>query len=241
MLSVKFYNVAQGSDEWYRLRIGRPTASNFHRIVTPKGEPSKQAVPYLYRLVAERLLNETLDDDLGFVKYVRDGQEREPQAVALFNFTNEVQLEPGGFVTTNDGRLGASPDRVLKGMKEGVEVKCPAPQTQLRYLLDGPGDDYRAQVQGQMLVGEFQAMHFYSFHPQMPPYHKITLPDRHYQAALRSALSAFCDALDATYERAKALGPYAVTRHAVLPAELAYGDVPIKVLHPEVDLGDAPA
>jgi YqaJ-like viral recombinase domain len=242
MLSVKFYNVAQGSDEWYRLRIGRPTSSQFHRIVTPKGEPSKQAMAYLYRLVAERLLNETLDDDIGFVSYVRDGKEREPQAVQLFNFTNEVQLEPGGFITTDDGRLGASPDRVLKGMKEGVEVKCPAPQTQIKYLLDGPGDDYRAQVQGHLLVADaFQAVHFYTFHPQMPPFHKVTLPDRHYQVALRSALSAFCDALDIMHERAKSLGAYAVTRRAVTPAELAYGDVPIKIVNPEDNLGDAPA
>jgi len=75
----------------------------------------------------------------------------------------------------------------------------------------------------------------------MPPFHKVTLPDRHYQVALRSALSAFCDALDIMHERAKSLGAYAVTRRAVTPAELAYGDVPIKIVNPEDNLGDAPA
>lgn len=231
---MKFYNVAQGSEEWYRLRIGRPTASNFHKIVTPKGEPSRQAVAYMYRLVAERLLNETLDDEIGFVSYVRDGREREPQAVALFNFTNEVQLEPGGFITTDDGRLGASPDRVLRGMREGVEIKCPAPQTQIKYLLEGPGDDYRAQVQGHLLVADqFRAVHFYTYHPQMPSFHKVTLPDVHYQTALRSALGAFCDALDVVHERAKSLGAYAVTRRTVAPAEIAYGEPEIKIVNPE--------
>lgn len=235
---MKFYDVSQGSEAWYRLRLGRPTASNFHRIVTAKGEPSKQAMAYLYRLTAERLLNETLDDELGFVSYVRDGREREPQAVALFNFMNEVELQPGGFITTNDGRIGASPDRTLKGMKEGVEIKCPAPQTQIKYLLDGPGDDYRAQVQGHLLVADmFQAVHFYTYHPQMPPYHKVTVPDRHYQVALRGALNAFCDALEVMYERAKGLGAYAVTRAAVTPAELAYGEPQIKIVNPEI--GDA--
>jgi hypothetical protein len=239
MLSMKFYNVQQGSAEWYRLRLGRPTSSQFHRIVTAKGEPSRQAVPYLYRLVAERLLNETLDDDIGFVSYVRDGKEREPQAVALFNFMNEVELQPGGFITTNDGRLGASPDRMLKGMKEGVEVKCPAPQTQIKYLLDGPGDDYRPQVQGHLLVADsFQAVHFYTYHPQMPPFHKVTVPDRHYQVALRGALNAFCDALEVMYERAKGLGSYVVTRSAITPEEHAYGEPPLQIINPEVGGSD---
>ena len=53
---MKFFPVQQGSAQWYELRVGRPTSSNFHKIVTGKGEPSKQAIKYLYRLVAERLL-----------------------------------------------------------------------------------------------------------------------------------------------------------------------------------------
>ena len=40
---MKFYEVEQGSRRWYEIRAGRPTASNFHRIITPKGEPSRQA------------------------------------------------------------------------------------------------------------------------------------------------------------------------------------------------------
>ena len=45
---MKFYDVEQGSARWYQLRLGRPTTSNFHRIVTAKGEPSKQALAYMY-------------------------------------------------------------------------------------------------------------------------------------------------------------------------------------------------
>lgn len=233
---MKLYRVEQGSVDWYRLRVGRPTSSNFHRIVTPKGEPSKQAVKYLYRLVAERLLHESMDDEIGFVQWVARGKEQEPNAVAQFQFVNDVELEPGGFVTTDDGRIGASPDRLFKSHKEALEFKAPAPWTQLQYLLEGPGEDYRAQVQGQMLVGEFDAVHFYSFHPQMPPCHKVTLPDRHYIPVLRAALNSFCDILDATTERARALGVYAVVRRVETPADVAYQadeDVQLKLVNPE--------
>ena len=230
---MKFYNVQQGSEDWYRLRVGKPTASMFHKIITPKGEPSKQSIDYLYRLLAERMLNETMDDEIGFVKWVAQGKEREPQAVALYEFMSERKLEPGGFITTDDGRIGASPDRVSRDMKEGYEIKCPAPWTLLKYHLDSLGDEYRAQVQGHLLVGDqFQAVHFWAYHPQMPPFHRITLPDKNFQSALRGALNAFCDALDIMTERARSLGAYAVTRRAVTPAELAYGETAIKVVVP---------
>jgi hypothetical protein len=234
---MKFFRVQQGSAEWYERRMGRPSASNFHKIVTPKGEPSRQAVKYLYRLVAERLLHETMDDQIGFVQWVEWGKNQEANACAQFNFTNEVQLEPGGLVTTDDGRIVASPDRLLRGMSEGVEVKCPAPWTQVEYLLDGPGDDYRPQVQGQLLIGEFRAVHFYAWHPQMPPLHKVTLPEPNFQGTLIGALHAFCDALDVMTERARMLGAYAVMRRVQRPQDAAYGDPadtpPLTIIDPE--------
>ena len=241
---MKLYRVEQGSAEWYRIRLGRPTASNFHKIVTPKGAPSKQAVNYLYRLVAERLLNESQDDEIGFVKWVSHGKEQEPNAVAQFEFVNDIKLEPGGFVTSNDGRIGASPDRIFPGHKEGLEFKSPAPWTQLRYLLEGPEDDYIAQVQGHLLVAdEFEAVHFYAYHPRTPPFHKVTLREPRYQSILRGALSAFCDALDTTTERARALGAYAVVTRVERPADIAYGqpeDEQLKLVMPEgEDWGDA--
>ena len=241
---MRLHRVEQGSVEWYRLRLGKPTSSNFHKIVTPLGAPSKQAVKYLYRLVAERLLHETMDDEIGFVKWVAQGKEQEPYAVKQFEFVNEVELEPGGFVTSNDGRVGASPDRIFKGHKESLEIKSPAPWTQLQYLLEGPDDAYIAQTQGHLLVGdEFDCVHFYSYNARTPPFHKVILPDRRYQAILASALDSFCDILDATTERAKALGAFAEVRRVETPSDIAYQQdeyVQLRLINPEEgDLGDA--
>lgn len=234
---MKFYQVDQGSLDWYRLRLGRPTSSNFHKIITPKGAPSRQAATYLYKLVAERLLNETQDSDLGFVEWIRRGKEQEPNAVAQFEFVNDVKLEPGGFCTTDDGRIGASPDRIFGNHRESMEIKCPAPWTQLKYLLEGPEEDYIAQVQGHLLVSEFDAVHFYSYHPQTPSFHRLTLPDRHYIAMLRGVLNTFCDVLDATTERARALGAYVVARRVETPSDIAYQadeDMQLKlIINPE--------
>jgi hypothetical protein len=77
-------------------------------------------------------------------------------------------------------------------------------------------------VQGQILVGGFEAVHFYAWHPRCPPFHKITLPDPTFQAALRSHLTRFCDVLDQKTEQARALGAYAVMRRVETPGEIAY-------------------
>lgn len=243
---MRFHRVEQGSVEWYKLRLGIPTASNFHKIITPSGAPSKQAVNYLYRLIAERLLNESQDDEIGYVKWVGHGKEQEPNAVVQFEFVNDVVLEAGGFVTSNDRRIGASPDRLFPGHKEGMEVKCPAPWTQLKYLLEGPGEDHKAQVQGHLLVAdEFEAVHFYAYHPRTPPFHRVTLRDASYQGALASAVNAFCDVLDTQTERARAVGAYAVVRRVERPVDLAYQPdefVQLRLVNPEEgDLGDGSA
>ena len=47
------HNCKQGGPEWNELRLGRPTASLFERIITPaKAEMSKQSDGLLHQLVA---------------------------------------------------------------------------------------------------------------------------------------------------------------------------------------------
>ena len=220
---TKLHRVDQGTAEWYKLRLGIPTASMFHKIVTPTGKLSTQAAEYRYRLIAERLLQDTMDQ-MPQVEWVDRGKAIQPQAEAQFSLVNDVELEPGGFVTTDDGRLGCSPDALIlrPSSAQPVEIKCPAPWTQIGYLLDGPGDHYRPQVQGQLLVGNFDVAHFYSYHPQMPACHVLTQRDNNYIKLLSSALWEFCDRLDADTERARALGAYVVITNFETPVEKTY-------------------
>ena len=51
-------DVLQGSEQWHALRLGKPTASAFDKIVTPKKcDLSAASHAYALRLVSERLLN----------------------------------------------------------------------------------------------------------------------------------------------------------------------------------------
>ncbi|RJO72888.1 MAG: hypothetical protein C4523_02640 [Myxococcales bacterium] len=213
--------VAQGSDEWLALRLGIPTASNFHRVVTKKkAELSAQAADYALRLVAERLLNMPTESSFSN-PWMERGKDLEDMAVQQYQFQFDVETVAVSFITTDDGSIGCSPDRLVVGSRRvAVEIKCPSPHVHLGYLLDGMTDDYKPQVQGQILVAELERADLYAFHPHCPPALIQTAPDEPYIAKLSDALKRFCGTLDDMHRRALALGAFQPLRRVSTPALL---------------------
>lgn len=201
-------DIAQGSQDWFAARRGIPTASEFHLVVTPtRGDLSKSARKYAYRLLAERLLNFTTQTLEG-QHWIERGKDLEPMAVNQFELVLGIETEPVGLIVTDDGALAASPDRLVIGRPEAVEIKCPAPHTHIGYLLDGPSDDYRPQVQGQLLVGKLELVHFYSYSERMPPCLVSTPRDEPYIEKLSTTLGQFGEMLAQLEERARSLGMF---------------------------------
>jgi hypothetical protein len=204
---MKIIDVEQGTEAWLKARLGIPTASEFHRIITAvKGDLSKQARKYAHQLVAETLLGEPLDTGIGSLEWIMRGKLLEPQAVQQYEFTTDTETRAVGFVTTDCGRLGCSPDRLIIGQRGGLEIKCTAPATHMGFLIDGPGDDYRQQVQGQLAIAELDYVDLYAFHPSLPPVQIRTYRDEPYIAKMRSALTEFLDMRDEMLLKAKAGG-----------------------------------
>lgn len=198
---MKAHAVLQGSDAWRRLRLGIPTSSCFDKIVTPTGRMSvakdgkgfsQQARKYAHQLVAETLLGRALDDDLDGLRWIVRGKELEPDAAKLYEMMHGCRTLPIGFITTDDGTVGCSPDRLIDGLHAGLEIKCPAPNTHVGYMVDG-FEDYAAQVQGQLFVAEFEWVDRMAFHPELPPVIVRTYRDEPFIKGLASALDAFLD------------------------------------------------
>ena len=151
-------NIApQGSEDWHRARAGVVTASMFkvarEKLKTgpDKGQPSKAARDYAFRLAIEGLSGLPLDE--GFTTWqMTRGIELEPEARAAHELHAGVIVQQAGFVTTDCGRFGASADGLIDE-NGGAEYKCLVSPERLREtLLNNSIDEFLDQVQGGMWI-----------------------------------------------------------------------------------------
>lgn len=190
---MKIYNCEQRSLEWHNLRIGIPTASNFKKIVTPKGKLSTQADGFMNTLLAEWALGCQLDTPTS--TYMEIGTDREPESVAAYEFETGRETTEVGFVTTNDGMIGCSPDRLV-GDAGILELKNPAAQTHVGYLRSRAiEEEYKPQLQGNLYVCEREWIDIQSYYPALPSVIIRVARDEAYIGALSSALGEFLDNL----------------------------------------------
>ena len=157
----------QGSETWFQAKAGRPGASSFDKIITTKGEPSKQRQDYLYELAGERIVGRQTD---GYTNHhMQRGIELESEGRALFELIHDVELRQVGLVYQDETkRVLCSPDGLLDSA--GFEQKNPMLKTHVKYLLAGKlPSDYYQQVHGSMWVCGFEKWFFMSNYPGMPP------------------------------------------------------------------------
>jgi len=186
----------QGSEEWFALRRGRVTASQFKRIITPaKGEYSKQAHDYMRDLLVECF---TPDYARFLGNWMTErGTEMEPEARKAFEVHTGITTEQVAFVTSTRWKdvVGCSPDSLIKDDSgeyvAGLEIKCPSPFTHAEYIEAGTlPDEYKAQVHGSMAVTGLNRWHFWSYYPGLAPFHLVVDRDD-YTAKLEAALDRF--------------------------------------------------
>lgn len=200
--------MAQYSDEWWTARCGIPTCSEFDQIITAaKAELSKSAQKYASRLIAERKCNNPKFFSERFIsRSMAAGRETEPRARNWYamNF-DHYQVAQVGFLTTDDGLLGGSPDAVIglsddKKSCDGIlELKCPEPDTHISYMVDPDSllMDYRQQVHGHLVVSGCQWVDIVSYCDGYDAVILRTTPND-YTKKLAEALRGFLNLLDST-------------------------------------------
>ena len=188
-------DVEQGTEEWFAARLGIPTASGFDKIVTTKGEPSKQALKYMYQLAGERVSG--IKEESYESAAMRRGKDVEQEARDFYELTQGVEiLKVGVCYPDKKKRYGSSPDGLI-GEDGGVEIKCPIMSTHVGYLLDGGLPmDYFQQVQGNLLVTGREWWDFLSYYPGLKPLLIRITPDKDFLKALSAQIEIFCKNLD---------------------------------------------
>ncbi len=158
----------QGTQEWLDARLGRPSASQFSKLITTAGKPSASADEYINILIAERILGES--EPIYVNEWMQRGTELEPEARAMYELMHSVDVEEVGFILDDSGEFGCSPDGLI-GEDGGVEFKCPAPKNHIAWSRKGecPSKHY-AQVQGCLYITGREWWDFMSYHPDMKPF-----------------------------------------------------------------------
>ena len=166
--NLKILQADQGTQEWLEARLGRPSASQFCKLVTTAGKPSASADDYISELIAERITGER--EPIYVNEWMQRGTELEPEARATYEFIHGVDVKEVGFILDDSGEFGCSPDGLV-GEDGGVEFKCPAPKNHIAWSRKGvcPSKHY-AQVQGCLYITGRKWWDFMSYHPEMKPF-----------------------------------------------------------------------
>lgn len=213
------YTFEQSSPEWYEVRRGIPTASEFSSVLA-KGrgsEESRTRRTYLLKLAGE-ILTGDLMENYSNADFIR-GKQMEPEARELYQFIADDPVAQVGFILNPDAKAGCSPD-ALVGNSGLLEIKTALPHLLIDKLLRGDfPPEHKAQCQGALWVSEREWIDIAVYWPKLPLFTKRAHRDEAYIADLAKAVDAFNAELAETVERVRRYAP-APSLKAVLAASV---------------------
>lgn len=201
---IKIHDCEQGSPEWFKARMGLPTASEFDAIMTTgKGKaPSETRLTYLRKLAGEILTGDPMQ--VATSRDLERGKLFEDEARNFYSFEHDAEPQRVGFIT--NGNKGCSPDSLI-GDDGGLEIKVALPHIQIKRLqLNELPDEHRAQVQGGIWICEREWWDFVSYCPKLPLLVVRVPRDNGYIANLSGEVDKFNDELAATVEQIRRYG-----------------------------------
>lgn len=196
---IQVFNCDQGTEEWFRARMGIPTASEFHTVMASGagGGDSKTRRTYMHKLAGEIITDQPMENYTN--GHMERGHEMEDDARRLYAFMADAEIEQVGFIRS--GSKGCSPDSLI-GESGMLEIKSKLPHLLIPILLrDEFPAEHKAQCQGALWVAEREWIDITVYWPKMPLFTKRAYRDETYIATIANAVKAFNEELAATVEQ----------------------------------------
>lgn len=192
-------DVEQGSDEWLEARLGLPTASEMHcllsngRLLPPFGEG---ALTLLDRLAAERFTGLSASGFKGN-DHTERGHVVEPIAVqAYIDSGHATAMDVIGAGIMLAKGVGASPDRLI-GSDGGLEIKSKEAKGMVTLLRNSKVDkSHITQMQINMWVSGRKWWDYFVYCDGLPPFYQRFEPDLELHAKLDERVPLFLALLD---------------------------------------------
>ena len=210
---MKILTCQQGSLAWLLARSQCATASELGSLITPTLKLRTGEMPhsYLCRKLAERWLGRPIATFSGGA--MEQGTILEEEAIPWYELRHKCTVRRVGFITTDDGAFGCSPDGLMGDC--GLEIKCPQEHTHVKWLLeDACPQDHYLQVQGGMAVTGLSQWEFVSYCRNMPPLVVRVARDEKVQEVIAEAVSEFAGLMEWGWDRL-------VTKHGPAPVRPA--------------------
>ena len=192
--------------EWLAVRIGRLTSSRVSDVFATLKSGGEAAGRRNLRLelALERITGVSPKREF-VTQAMREGNEREPEAVMLYQAVSGTLVDPIGFVQHDTLLAGYSPDGIVGEFEGLIEVKCPEPAAHCEYLAGKIPGDYMAQIVHALWLTGAGYCDFISYQPFFPDGKKLVVKrverDDAAVAAHDKAVRGFLDEVDREIER----------------------------------------
>lgn len=204
MNSPEIIDCEQGTEPWFRARMGIPTASEFATVMASGrgGGESKTRKTYMLKLAGEIITGEPMESFTNV--HMERGKIMEEEARDFYALTANVEPVRVGFV--RNGPKGCSPDSLI-GKDGMLEIKTALPHILAeRILKDDFPPEHKAQCQGALWVAEREWIDLVVYWPKMPRFVKRAVRDDAYIATLAKAIDEFNAELAETVEQLRRYG-----------------------------------
>lgn len=184
-----YTDMEQGTEDWFRARMGIPTASEFSTVMAKgiKGGESKTRRTYMLRLAGEILTGEPAETYSN--GHMERGKVMEAEAREHYAFITCVEPEQVGFI--RNGEKGCSPDSLV-GDVGMLEIKTALPHILIDKLLrDDFPPEHKAQTQGALWVAEREWIDLVVYWPKLPLFSKRAYRDETYIKTMADAVNQF--------------------------------------------------
>jgi len=172
---MKIYNFKQKSDDWYKIRAGKFTGSDFH-ILLGNSETKKTL---LLKKTAERITGRILENTFTNSDIER-GVELESTANLLYEFETNNTVEHIGFAELDEW-VGCSPDGLIIDNKGIIEIKCPKDIIFLNQVInDKIKPEYFTQIQFNLYVLNREYCDYIAYNQNYPLFIKRIKRDDEY-------------------------------------------------------------
>ena len=187
-----YYDIEQGTEEWYKVRLGIPTASVISSLITATGKIANNQTVKNYALeLASQRITKYIEESYQSFDMMR-GHFQEEIARDIYS-ENITPVKECGFITREfeDFVVGASPDGLV-GEDGGIEIKSRLGKFQVSTIINNEvPKEYMDQIQACLFVSGREWWDFIQYSNGMPLFIKRVKPDLERFELYKEALIKF--------------------------------------------------